>query len=380
MRSGALERREVLANLEMTGDRLLTSPEEWLQVLEKEYLADYICSGGSSVKVVSGSNEHLQQVQGRLQEVAAQGGYFYTGLDPSRLNEAGKRPDLHRIDKFFFTVTQTVDWKAWAAEQAKQYLQSRGIFLAEGRRLNDLENIAADNGRDTQDLLYQYQSEFATPQIRDHGLAVEFRAAVTALGRAQLISDAVTPTTEEVILAWFAGRTMAGAAAALKKVGIFERINQANARYMLSSFCRWLPKTGHNGLVITLDLRPYEYKRLSKTQRQAEHNRFLRAAIDRGASQEELETLVTTADSEPEVSYSDGAFIQMLTLLRRFIDEIDWFERFFLVVLTTPKFYDETSKRQYGLYDALQTRIGLEVHDVRRANPCAALVHLGAKP
>ena len=128
--------------------------------------------------------------------------------------------------------------------------------------------------------------ELATPQIRDTRLSIEFRTAVTSLGRALLIPDAVTPTTEEVLLGWFAGRSLPGAASALKKVQIYERINLANARYMLASFCRWLPQTGHAGLVVTFDFRPYEFKKIARSKRQAEQLQSVREAIDRGASAE----------------------------------------------------------------------------------------------
>ncbi len=103
----------------------------------------------------------------------------------------------------------------------------------------------------------------------------------------------------------------------------------------------------------------------------------------RGASPEELAQLAEEHDrSQPDVFYSDSAYMQMLTLIRRFIDEIDRFERFLLVILTSPNFYkdktlDPTIKRCYFDYDALQTRIGQEVHDARNANPAASLVHLG---
>jgi hypothetical protein len=366
----------------MTGDRLLVSPQLWLKTLEEEYLHAFIRAGGSAVRVISGEPDDLEAARTQVQETAQREGYYVAGLQPGDPTEAGKRPDLHRIDKFFFAVTKQVDWKAWAAEQARHYLLSRGIFLAEGRALNDLDGIAQDNERTPQDLLNQYQAEFATPQLRDHGLSVEFRAAVTALGRAQLIPDAVTPTVEEVLLSWFAGRTMPGAATALKKVGIYERIQQANARYLLASFCHWLPKTGHSGLVVTLDFRPYEYKRLPPAAKMQQQNRLMREAVQRGASQEELNALVAAAEDEPAVFYSDAAYMQMLTLIRRFIDEIDWLEHFLLVILTSPRFYESKAfnpavKRCYFDYDALQTRIGLEVHDARRANPCAALVHLG---
>jgi hypothetical protein len=359
------------------------SLEDWLATVEYEYLADYIRSGGSSVKVVSGTDVQLKRVVARIQALATSTGYFTTHLDPGLPDAMGKRPDLHRIDRFFFKVTEGVDWKAWAAMQAQQYLESRGIHLAEGRALGDLEQIARDNGRDPLDLLNQYQRELATLQIRDPRLSIEFRTAVTALGRALLIPDAVTPTSEEVLLGWFAGQALPGASSALKKVQIYERINLANARPMLTSFCRWLPQTGHAGLVVTLDFRPYEFKKIAKGKRQAEQLERVREAIARGASAEELAHLAEEHDSaEPAVFYSDAAYMQMLTLIRRFIDEIDRFERFFLVILTSPNFYkdktlDPTVKRCYFDYDALQTRIGQEVHDTRYANPAASLVQLG---
>jgi hypothetical protein len=371
-----------MSNDDLFGERLLLPPDLWLRTLQDEYLSEFIRAGGSAVRVVSGAPEVLDAARRNVLECAQRDNYYIADLDPGKPEADGKRPDLHRIDKFFFAVTCGVDWKSWAAEQAKQYLQSRGIYLAEGRALNDLDGIARDNEREPRDLLNQYQAEFATPQLRDHGLSVEFRAAVTALGRAQLIPDAVSPTTEEVLLAWLAGRTLPGAATALKKVGIYERVQQANARYLLASFCHWLPKTGHSGLVVTLDFRPYEYRRIPPAAKVKQQNRLMREAVERGATQEELTAVMADAEYEPPVSYSDAAYMQMLTLIRRFIDEVDWLEHFLLVILTSPLFYESKAfnpnvKRSYFDYDALQTRIGLEVHDAKRANPCAALAHLG---
>jgi hypothetical protein len=180
-----------------------------------------------------------------------------------------------------------------------------------------------------------------TGYIKDQGLAIEFRTAISALVRAQLLPDVMTPTTEEVLLAWLAGRTMPGAATALKKIQIFERITRTNARHILASFCRWLPRAGHGGLVVTFDFRPYEHKKVPRTKRQADTLHALEQAIAAGASREQLEAILAEGAAEPAISYSDLAFMQMLAQLRRFIDEIDWFERFMLVVLTTPRFYDE---------------------------------------
>src|SRR5207244_2095710 len=102
------------------------------------------------------------------------------------------------------------------------------------------------------------------------------------------MTDVVTPTTEEGLLAWFQGKTLPGAASALKKAGIHERIQQANARYMLASFCHWLPRVGRSGLVATLDFRPYEHKRIPAAAKISQQNRLLREAVERGASNEEI--------------------------------------------------------------------------------------------
>ena len=224
----------------------------------------------------------------------------------------------------------------------------------------------------------EYQRELATPQLRDYGMALEFRTAVTALGRAQLSRDYVSPTMEEVLLGWFAGKTMPGASTALKKIQIYDRINQSNARQVLLSFCRWLPKTGRTGTcrhtrfsslrTQEADGRPEDRRASAPTESRC------RAGADGRRTRRDR---CAGRKDEPEVTYSDAAYMQMLTLIRHFIDEIDWFEHFLLVVLTSPAFYDPLSKRNYNNYDALQTRIGLEVHDARKANPAAALVHLG---
>jgi hypothetical protein len=154
---------------------------------------------------------------------------------------------------------------------------------------------------------------------------------------------------------------------------------------MLTSFCRWLPKTGHAGLVLTLDFRPYEYKKVAQGRRQAEWIQRVEEAVAQGASAEEIRALTQVQTNvEPDACYTDSAYMQMLTLLRRFIDEIDTFENFLLVVLTSPNFYKDKTlypniKRCFFDYDALQTRIGQEVHDAHHANPSAALVHLGGE-
>ena len=363
-----------MAITDYRGDHLRIPSAEWLNTLEREYLSDYVISGGSVVRFVSGSPETLSHVERSVRSSAEHHGFFYAGLDAGSLTAEGKKPDIHRIDRLFFEVTRNVDWRSWTAGHVREYLERQSIHVSADRKLNDLTGIAADNDRDATDLLGQFQSHYATPLIRDHSQEIEFRTALTALSRAQIVSDSVTPTTEDVMLGWFTGRP--GLSRELKKLHIYNRIDLANARHMLASFCRWLPRVGRSGLVIVLNFQPYEFVKKSIAQRRVLTLDKLREAIGRGASQEELGAIMAEGDAEPPINYSPIAYNQMLQLLRRFIDEIEGFDRFCLVVLTSPEYYDRSSERNYYNYDALQTRIGLEVHDAKRANPIAALVHL----
>lgn len=351
---------------------------EWLEWLDRDYLSDYVPSGGSCVKFVSGSEATLQSVVQCLERIAAERNYHSIHLDPDVDLPDGKRPAYHQIDQFFFGVTRTVDWKAWATLEVKAYLSNQGMEVPEGCALSDLDRIASHNGRDTSDLINQFQSGLATPRIKDRTLSLEFRSALVALARAQLLPEEVTPTTEQVLLGWLRGKSVPGGAAALKRIQIYGRIDKSTGRSMFASFCRWFSHFERGGILVTLDLRPYERtrpRRAALTERTLERVRKLAAEE---ASAAEIEALLAEADREQERNvYGKVAYLEMLQLLRRFVDEISNYNRFVLVVLSTLDFYSEDSPRNYTQYLALQTRIGQEVHDVTRENPLAALVHLG---
>jgi hypothetical protein len=367
----------------VSGSTKRTPVAEWLEIVESEYLSDYVPSGGSAVKFVSASDRTLAAVADRLQQIGANRDYHVVRLDPGKPTENGKKPDLHRMERFFFELTRDVDWRHWAEVEVRSFMEKNGVRLGD-RPVNDLDGIAADNGRDPKDLLSEFERGFATKRVRDHGLDFEFRSALAALGRALVKPDTMTPTTAEVLLEWFAGRSVPGGAAALKRLQIYGRIDRTKARHMLTSFCRWLPNTRQSGLMVILDFRPYERQGRSAAQRDRELGARIREATERGASPEELR-LIASMDAAreggpPALTYTKKAYEQMLEMLRRFVDEIDAFRGLFLVVLASPE-YCRTEKaepgaRHYSDYHALETRISLEVHDVKRANPAGALAHL----
>ncbi len=361
------------------------SPSEWLKTTEKELLDGLIKAGGSAVRFVAGEDDDLDLVTARIRAESEAQGYHFVLADPSDLREDGKKPDLHQIDKLFFCIAKTIAWAKDAQRLLLTELPDRGLRMPNDQVTTDIDAVAEASGLDRSEVKNRYQRLVTDLILRDHGMALQLRVALTALGRAQLIPEELSPTSEEVLLGWLRGKAEPGSAATLKRIRIFERINRANAKFMLQSLTHWLPKTGKNGLVLIFDFRPYETVQRTKREitslREAHLHQM--ALEGRGASADELNAMFSDEPTgRAGVSYGNMAYIQALEQLRHFIDEIEGMESFLLIVLGSPKFFDgrrdgPSSQRRFTDYDALQTRIGLEVHDSQRQNPSATLVYVG---
>lgn len=357
------------------------SAERWLEVMRDEYLGRYIPGGGASVRFLSGPRHVLNRVGKTLVAEAARDDFHAVFLETDQYQD-GLRPDLHRIDKFFFAASDTLDWLGLAEKQVREIFRKCGLAVPEHLPLR-LETIAASNGCTQDEVTKQFNLAFSNQLARDRLIEYDFRAAMSWLGRSQLIPENITPAHEEVLLAWLRGQTMTGAAAALRQLAIFQRITAKNARHIFRSLCHWLPQVGYQGTVLVLDMRPYCYTNRGATERNILRLQEVRDKVFQpGATIEDIRRLFEQEEDAVGLRYSDPAYLAMLALLRRFIDEIDLFEHLLLVVLANPTFFQhpERGKRTWHDYDALRTRISQEVFDAQHPNPSAALVHLGDEP
>ena len=330
---------------------------KWLKVLDDEYLREYLRDGGAAVKVISGDDDALARAVEGIRERAESADYHVAILNPDApAPRAGAATSLHRQDHFLFQITASVDWNKVAERQAERFLKDEGLRIEPGYDLGDYWRIAQENGRSPDDLINQYERSLTNRLLNDREMALEFRAAVLAPARGTLLPEKQIPNTKEAVIAWLCGLPLQGCLPLLRKIQVYEKINQSNAKYILQSLCRWLPNAGKSGLVAVLDLRPY--------------TRIVAPAATRQAAMD--------GKALPK-QYPKRAYWQMLELIRDFIDSTDRFQHFLLVILTSPDYYAPESKRRYTDYEALKTRIGIEVYDPTRANPAAALVHLGGE-
>ena len=351
--------------------------KDWIETFDNEYLKDLIPLGGASIRFVSGDPSTLKYVSEELALRADHAGLRHRAIDPAKPSPSGKPWRLHLAEEFYRAAIAEFDWLASVRDELRKHLRARGLNVGE-RELSDLAGIAEDNEWELPALMQNVQRGYVTDLVRDAEMLSEFRLAMSALTGDLLMNEPSMPSRSDIVLGWLSGATVPGSLAYLKSVGIYDRLKGTNARPMLVSFLHWLRRAGGSGLLLTLDLRPYETKKLTKPERTRERERRLLEGLRAKRPHEEILAEFEAEDADPDIAFPDKPFLQMLDLLRHFLDDIETFPGFALVVLTSDRFYDTAQPRNYSSYNALASRISQEVRDANRANPVAILNHLEA--
>ena len=129
---------------------------------------------------------------------------------------------------------------------------------------------------------------------------------------------------------------------ALRRIGIFRKVNRNNARQLLFSTSAWIRSTNAGGLIATIDISRY------------------------AAGKE------ATGEGN---TYTKMASLDMHEVLREFVDATDDLHAALIVFVTGEQFLTSVTS---GLrnYDALRLRLTDDVRDRRRPNPFAPMVRL----
>jgi P-loop Domain of unknown function (DUF2791) len=311
------------------------SPDEWLASVRREYLHDFIRSGGAAVKfAVSSTDAGRVDLSDGLRASAEELGYQFAFVDASQAS-------LHLIDKLFNAVARQIDWDALTRGYLERLLRLRGLRLPSATEPFAVSRIAELNASPEvllrADLLRTVQNDL----FADYAMTREFRLAMIQLCAAQL-DPTDNPALEAAIKEWLRGdlRLISG----VKRALIFRKIARHNARPLLFSLAHWLTLAGKSGLVLALDVSRY-----ADTSRPAQ----------RGEGK----------------YYSTAATMDLYETLRELIDATDDMRACFVSVLAGPQFLqDET--RGLRAYQALLFRIWDEIYDAQRENPLSSLVRV----
>lgn len=309
---------------------------EWLQLVDSEYLNDFVVEGGAAVKFIVSDEKVMETLKQQAQLQAEAHGLFFARIDSAEVK-------LHLIQDLFFAISRQADWTADAQRFVERLCESNGYQWPCPGQPVPLEDLADGNGVDAKILKKEFNQWLTKSVMHDIGMAQDFRIATTRLCLNRLVSADGPAENETPIHQWLSGE--------LQKIGplraaeIYAKITRHNARAMLRSLCRWVRLAGHNGMILSIDIRQ------------------LTKAIPPGFA---------------EVRFTPNAVMDAYEVLRQLIDDIDLFEGLFVVVMADQAFLGDDPKRSVSAYQALKMRIWDDVKARSRDNPLAPLVVLNA--
>ena len=311
---------------------------DWLAVVEREYLRDFLPQGGSAVKfaVVSPSLEP-DEVRGDLARLARETGCLYLSVEAATTK-------IHMIDQLFYAVSRQLDWDDLARRFLCRLLKNGGFTVPAGMASLDYASIADANDYSEPELRRDVRLLLTSRVFRDFAMAQEFRIAMVRLCQAQLEADGTAGPEADAVKEWLRGELRS--ITLLRSALIFQRIARHNGRDMFLSLAHWVRSTGYQGLVLSLDVERYFVDRMP-------------------------------VERDGTLFHTTTAVMDAYEVFRQFIDATDELEGCLLVVTTPPSFLEDP-KRGLERYDPLKLRIWDEVRDRRVANPLAALVRIKA--
>jgi hypothetical protein len=311
---------------------------EWLELIDREYLTDFIVAGGGAVKFAVGDAHQLEVIARVLDLLSERHGLAHVAIDAVTTR-------LHMIQDVFFAIARALDWNAMAQRFVESLFGGRGYAWPRPGEAAPIQDVADHNRLDVTLLRRDFRQWLTAEVMRDTEMTQDFRVAMTQLCLQRLEPDDAQLGITHPVLQWLRGELRR--IGALKQTFITARITRYNARAMLRSLCRWLRLCGWRGLCATLDIR-----QLGRPG----------PAIGDG------------------IRYSPGAVLDAFEVLRQIIDDSEHFGGLLLVVLADQSLIGDDTKRSLDTYSALKMRIWSDVRPEGRDNPLAPLVVLAGLP
>ena len=311
---------------------------EWLELIEREYLTDFIVAGGGAVKFAVGDAHQLEIVARVLDLLSERHALAHVAIDAATTR-------VHMIQDVFFAIAGALDWHAMAQCFVESLFGRMGYEWPCPGEAVPIQVVAERNRVDVTLLRRDFRQWLSAEVMQDTEMTQDFRMAVTQLCLQRLEPEDAQLGITTPVLQWLRGELRR--IGALKQTFITARITRHNARAMLRSLCRWLRLCGRQGLFAALDIR-----QLSRPV----------AAVGDG------------------IRYSPGAVLDVFEVLRQIIDDSEHFGGLLLVVLADQSLIGDDPKRSLNAYFALKMRIWSDVRPKGRDNPLAPLVVLAEQP
>ncbi|MCG3775306.1 MAG: hypothetical protein JW395_2138 [Nitrospira sp.] len=309
-------------------------PDQWLDVIDREYLRSFVKDGGSAVKFAAcfdkSSFKHVDQ---RLGEHGATAGYLVARAD-------SRKRKISSIDDVFFALASSVNWNEFSERLILNLAFTKGYRSPEKSPGSLSARLAAANGVEPTVIGLEVRQLLATHVFRHKLVPRDLRVAMLQLALAVWSGGAESEEASSKIGDWLTGANRS--VTPVKQYQIRTRISRSNARYFLSGFSHLLRLSGWSGFLLIIDGR-----QLANSRRQ----------------------------TGSDLHYTKAAVLDSYEVARQFVDGIDKMDGALVAYLLERSFIED-SARGLGAYPALEYRIVDEVRDPMNPNPLSALTAL----
>ncbi|MBV8091250.1 MAG: hypothetical protein JO139_17100, partial [Alphaproteobacteria bacterium] len=114
---------------------------EWLELIEREYLGDFITAGGSAVKFVVGDAHQIKIVTRVLELLSGRHGLAHVKVDAASTR-------LHMIQDVFFAIARALDWTRMAQDFVEALFRSKGYEWPRPGEATLIQDVAECNRLD----------------------------------------------------------------------------------------------------------------------------------------------------------------------------------------------------------------------------------------
>ena len=310
---------------------------QWLNHIDREYLATFIRDGGASVKFAVTAEEGRKPLVEELSARCTERECLFVALDAVKIR-------AHMPQDVFFGLASQIDWRTLARRVVLQLLSAmayRVDGIAPDGGVNIIEAVAQANGVKPESVLFELRPVVEREVSNNPNMARSFRVAMAHF----CLFERESPTSEaypgQPLLDWLTGANTR--ISNVKSFGVHTPINRTTARYFIESTFYWVRQAGYSGTVVLLD-----------------NTRVMLSRNPRDGAR----------------YYTRAMTMDHYELLREFIDDVDRLSGFLLIAMADYAFVDEQSARGWAIYPALRTRVMDDVRDRNIANPVAALARL----
>lgn len=288
------------------------------------YLADFVPSGGSAVKVVSANDVLRHKLEREIRDAAAQIGFAFASVRAER----GER--LHLIQALFWAIARQLPWEEAARRYARIVVESAGYEFDPSCRT--IAALAEANGLDVVQIDKPIARALRTLVLQNPKYSRNVKRAILALVSGAIDIDGIGKIKLAVTQAWFKGEPVE--LKRLKEYHISNRIARNNARNLLYEVSAWFAEAGYAGVAVYCDIADFLTPSMTK-----------------------------------------GQTLDFYEIIRQLIDNVGHASNLFVLFATAPDF-TTNEKRGIRAYDALGIRLADDFYDTQHPNPLAPLIEL----